>query len=1153
MSYPNLAQSALTRAIYAAMLASGLSACGLDFGSNSGNDNPPATPPAATGQAELKAAVKDGASFTAADTNADGSLNFDEAKAKAANLNQAGFDSLDSNKDGKLSKAELGIQDTSITLTDSQILFYYKRANNDYGDCSVAGGYWGLHLWDDAAPANELADDKGYDKWAAPLCYSGIDPVNGAYYIIDLKGKFSDLTSFRWIMHKGDEKDFNDNRTFVKADLAQVVYLGQGAEKLSLQPLTDVTLPSKNAHFIAQDALIWKKSNGTPASLKLYYASQAGIQATKGSTEVTGADGSIALTEDASVFTQALQAKLPYLKNWAAQAYKLADTSKTESLLKAELRLVSFDADGKVLDVSRVQTAPLVDSLYATDEPLGLLINDNQTDFKLWAPTAQSVKLKIYDANKAEITSKDLTANAKGVWSFSTTENWYGKFYRYEIKVYQPATGKVETNLVSDPYSVSLSTNSSYSQIIDLNDPSLKPDNWDNLAKPALVQPEDIVVYESHIRDFSINDSKVAAEHRGKYLAFTDLDSYGMQHLKQLQQAGLTHFQLLPAFDYATTNEDASQQLNLTSSVTSACTKVTSLEASFCSTFADKTLGEAFKTLASQNPANETTQKVVAALSGYDGFNWGYDPFHYGAPEGGYASNPEGSLRIKEFRTMVQSLNQLGLRVVMDVVYNHTNAAGQSTTSVLDRVVPGYYHRLTVETGDIETATCCSGTASEHQMMEKLMRDTLKTWAVQYKIDGFRFDLMGYHMKDNMVKIKQDLAALTPANDGVDGSKIYLYGEGWNPGDSSGGNNRGISATQINLAGTGIGTFSDRLRDGVRGGGPFDKGAAHLKSQGFISGLFYDPNASNTGSDAEKADLLARADWIRIGLAGNLQNYSLYTRNDKNELGKDIDYGGAPTGYTLDPSEHVVYIDKHDNETLWDILQYKIPANADIATRVRIQNLGQSIVLLSQGIPFIHMGSDLLRSKSMDRDSYDASDWFNLVDFSRQQTAWGIGAPRQDKNADSWTQILEALKNPNSKPAPANIDFASSHFQEMLKIRQSTSLFRLGSEEKIKDLLLFHNTGSSQIPGLIGMEIKGDCDDNTGYQGVVVVFNANDEAQTLEISGATDFSLHPVQKASVDPLVKTSTFTAAVGNDTPGKFWVPARTTAVFVKQACAL
>ena len=184
--------------------------------------------------------------------------------------------------------------------------------------------------------------------------------------------------------------------------------------------------------------------------------------------------------------------------------------------------------------------------------------------------------------------------------------------------------------------------------------------------------------------------------------------------------------------------------------------------------------------------------------------------------------DPEGTPRTPQFRRMVQGLNGAGLRVVIDVVYNHTPAAGQDPKSILDRVVPGYYQRLNPATGQVETSTCCSNTATEHAMMEKLMIDSVVTWAKEYKLDGFRFDLMGHQPKSAMENLRRALDKLTLAKDGVDGKSIYLYGEGWNFGEVA-NNARFVQASQLEMAGTGIGTFNDRLRDAVRGGGPFDE------------------------------------------------------------------------------------------------------------------------------------------------------------------------------------------------------------------------------------------------------------------------------------------------------------------------------------------
>ncbi len=561
--------------------------------------------------------------------------------------------------------------------------------------------------------------------------------------------------------------------------------------------------------------------------------------------------------------------------------------------------------------------------------------------------------------------------------------------------------------------------------------------------------------------------------------------------------------------------------------------------------------------LATYAPDSTQQQEKVGALAEQDGFNWGYDPLHYTAPEGSYSTNPDGSTRIEEFREMVQSLNTNGLRVVMDVVYNHTAASGQDAKSVLDRVVPGYYHRLNENTGAVETSTCCQNTATEHAMMEKLMIDSVITWATQYKVDAFRFDLMGHHMKANMVKLRQRLNALTIANSGVDGSKVYLYGEGWNFGDDVQNNKRGVQATQLNMPGTGIGTFNDRLRDAVRGGGPFDSGQ-DIQRQGFISGLSYDPNSFAQGTaEEQRARLLLAQDQIKVGLAGNLRDYTFVDRTGKTVTGKDVDYNGSPTGYAADPQETITYIEAHDNETLFDILQAKAPAATSIEDRVRMQNLGTSIVSLGQGIPFFQAGQDLLRSKSGDRNSYNSGDWFNKVDWTGATNNWGVGLPIMGENQNNWSVYQPLLANPALKPSETNIIAATAYFQEMLRIRKSSPLFRLGNADDINQRVHFLNAGPDQVEGLIVMSIMdGMPNDATRpaqmrlqdldpfYDQIVVVFNANDEAQTFQNDDASEtrFRLHPYQVGSNDPVVRTAKYDAATNT-----FTVPPRTTAVFV------
>jgi pullulanase len=574
----------------------------------------------------------------------------------------------------------------------------------------------------------------------------------------------------------------------------------------------------------------------------------------------------------------------------------------------------------------------------------------------------------------------------------------------------------------------------------------------------------------------------------------------------------VTHLHLLPTFDIATINENAAER-----------------------TEPDRA------ELAALPPDSDQQQAIIAEGRDLDAFNWGYDPLHYNVPEGSYSTDPDGPARIREYREMVLALNSMGLRVVADVVYNHTNASGQSDLSVLDRIVPGYYHRLTAS-GRVETSTCCQNTATEHAMMRKLMVDSTRLWAQQYGIDAFRFDLMGHHMKDDMLAVRAALDEIDPS--------IYVYGEGWDFGEVA-GNARGVNATQRNMAGTGIGTFNDRLRDAARGGSPF----GGQQEQGFVTGLYTDPNETDQGTAEEQlARLLRLTDLVRVGLAGNLAGFSFTDASGATVTGADVDYNGSPAGYTADPQENIVYVSKHDNETLFDAIQYKAPADADMAQRVRMQNLGNSIVMLSQGVPFFQAGDDLLRSKSLDRNSYNAGDWFNALDWTGQIHPLGARPAAGGRQREYVAGDGPAAGQPRPDAAAGahrrRRRPTSARWRRCGPVRRCSGCRR---PKKCRLACTFLNTGPEQLPGVIVMSLSdtvGDDLDPTADR-LVVIFNADDEPITFAVpdwaaqeSGAgREMALHPVLAASADATVLESSW----DSDT-GTFTVPGRTTAVFVQ-----
>jgi pullulanase-type alpha-1,6-glucosidase len=997
---------------------------------------------------------------------------------------------------------------------------HYHRADGDYGDSSSAdfNDFWGMHVWTGASNPNP--------GWSDPVRWSSLDTFGPAFEI-DLVDGASELA---YILHRGDTKDPGPDQFLDFGQWGYEVWQLEGEGPDPEQPHYVLPLagagPSpgniamQQAYWVAEDTIAWDVAGGAGNDYVLHYAADGGLVLEGGA--VTGGS-SLTLTFDPAGLAPDIQAKFPHLASLAALKIDGGDLALVPDILKGQIAVSASSGDALV-DATGLQIPGVLDDLYTYNGDLGVVFAGAVPSLHLWAPTAQAVTLHLFDDADPATASTTQAMNldpATGVWSVTGDASWSGKYYLYEVEVFVHATGQVEHNLVTDPYSFSLSTNSARSQIVDLGDPALAPAGWDNLQKPALAEPENIVLYELHVRDFSVNDETVPATWRGTYKAFTAVASNGMQHLKALAAGGLTHVHLLPVFDIATINENKAEW---------------------------QTPDPA--ELATYPPDSDQQQAAVSAVADLDGFNWGYDPWHYTTPEGSYATDPDGSTRIVEFRRMVKALNQTGLRVVMDVVYNHTNASGQTEKSVLDRIVPGYYHRLNAD-GDVETSTCCQNTATEHNMMEKLMIDSVLTWAKQHKVDGFRFDLMGHHSKQNMLNLRAALDALTLADDGVDGSKIYLYGEGWNFGEVV-NNTRFEQASQLNMGGTGIGTFNDRLRDAVRGGGPFDGGDSLITNQGFINGLFYDPNDNNSGSEAEKAELLLSADQIRVGLAGNLADYEFVDRNGNLVRGADVDYNGSPAGYTQDPQEHIVYVSAHDNQTLFDISQYKHPPDTVMADRVRAQNLGIDLTMLSQGVAFFHAGVDLLRSKSMDRDSYNSGDWFNKLDFTYQSNNWGVGLPGQGVNGDNWPLIQPLLADPALNPGRSDIEAAVAHMQEMLQIRQTSGLFHLETAADVQNRVQFHNTGPDQIPGLIVMSLSDQVEPDLDpvREAIVVLFNANDEAQTVTIDDFADrqLDLHPVQFYSADEVVKTALFDIDTGT-----FTVPARTTAVFVENEEAM
>ncbi|MEN8655406.1 pullulanase-type alpha-1,6-glucosidase [Streptomyces sp. 21So2-11] len=981
---------------------------------------------------------------------------------------------IEQGKDGQANKAPEGAYPPQ---DKTKAVLHYQRADGDYEG-------WGLHTW---AGAKDPTD------WAKPLMPVKKDAY-GVTYEVPLAAGASSLS---YILHKGDEKDLPTDQSLDLATNGHEVWMLAGQPKYLL-PQTgaapSLDLGKAEAQWIDSDTVVWKVKATDATSQQLVYAPKGGISVVDGALSDEGQW----LRLGPAALTDAQKAKYPHLKDYPAFTVDPRDRDRVRESLRGQLIATQRAANGALLSATGVQTQGVLDATYsaaATKASLGPVFDrKGRPTLSVWAPTAQSVALEL-DGRSVRMKRDDTS----GTWSVTGRRSWTGKPYRYVVKVWAPSVQKVVTNKVTDPYSTALTTDSARSLVVDLTDPKLAPKGWATLKKPAATPLRDTQIQELHVRDFSVADS--SARHPGEYLAFTDRGSKGMKHLGELAASGTSYVHLLPVFDIGTIPEKKSDQQR------PACD------------------------LPRYAPDSEEQQACVTKTAARDAYNWGYDPLHYTVPEGSYASDPEGTRRTVEFRQMVQGINGSGLRTVMDVVYNHTVASGQADKSVLDRIVPGYYQRLLAD-GTVATSTCCANTAPENAMMGKLVVDSIVTWAREYKVDGFRFDLMGHHPKANILAVRKALDALTPERDGVDGKKIILYGEGWNFGEIA-DDARFEQASQKNMAGTGIATFSDRARDAVRGGGPFDEDPG---VQGFASGLYTDPNASPAnGTEAEqKARLLHYQDLIKVGLTGNLAAYTFTDSAGRTVKGSDVDYNGAPAGYAAAPGDALAYADAHDNETLYDALAFKLPAKTPAAERARMQVLAMATAALSQGPALSQSGTDLLRSKSLDRNSYDSGDWFNAIHWDcRDGNGFGRGLPPAADNKDKWPFAKFLLTAPGLTPGCPEINGASAAYRDLLRIRTTEKAFSHTSTDQVQSALAFPLSGKDETPGVITMRV-GD---------LVVVFNATPAARTQKIDAlaGTAYGLHPVQARGADEAVKGASYSSSSGT-----FTVPGRTVAVF-------
>lgn len=574
---------------------------------------------------------------------------------------------------------------------------------------------------------------------------------------------------------------------------------------------------------------------------------------------------------------------------------------------------------GTSVSMKDVVASQYFDEAFAYDgDDLGAVYQKESTRFCVWAPIASEVTLNLYEEGEGDslLEAIPMTADEKGTWVYEKAGDLNGVYYTYSIN----NAGTVKETV--DLYARSTGVNGQRGMVLDLD--TTDPEGFDQDVRPQFDSPTDAVIYELHVRDLS-SDPASGIENTGKFLGLTETGrvnseglSTGLDHMKEL---GITHVQLLPSFDYASVDES--------------------------------------------KPNSEQ-------------FNWGYDPQNYNVPEGSYSTDPfHGEVRVKEFKQTIQTLHENGIRVIMDVVYNHTFNIEDSN---FQKTVPDYFFRKNADVYS-NASGCGNETASERAMMRKYMIDSLVYWVREYHIDGFRFDLMGIHDQETMNDIRAAMDKIDPS--------IILYGEGWTGGDSTLPEyQQALKKTTYKL--DRIGAFSDDIRDSLKGN-VFDD-----LDTGFINGK---------GGMEES---------IKISVTGCTENEQTdYSNHDK----ADNFWSGAP-------AQTINYLSCHDNLTLWDKLSV---ANAQDSEqdRIKMNKLGSAVVFTAQGVPFFQAGEEMLRSKpsavtegGYDSNSYSSPDSTNQLRWDEKGSRAevleyykGLIAFRKEHGALRMTTAQEVQEN----------------------------------------------------------------------------------------------------------------------------------------------
>lgn len=565
-------------------------------------------------------------------------------------------------------------------------------------------------------------------------------------------------------------------------------------------------------------------------------------------------------------------------------------------------------------------------------DDLGVVTEGEITRFKVWAPLCTAAYLNLYTSGEGDNKVETLCMRRieNGVWYVELMHHVYGMYYTYTLEFEHHI--RVET---IDIYAKGCGVNGKRGYIADFK--ALDPEGWEDTARVVCKNPVDAVIYECNVRDFSINGSSGLEWYdRGRFKGFTvEGTRYNgvttcLDHLKEL---GVTHVQLMPVADYATVDEK--------------------------------------KPFAGQ-------------------YNWGYDPKNYLCLEGYYCSDPEdGDVRIREFKELVLALHKAGIGVILDVVYNHTYFTEESA---FHKTVPYYYHRLDRDGNFSNGSGCGNETASNHIMMRQYMINALKFWATEYKVDGFRFDLMGLHDIDTMNMLREEMDRIDP--------DLLMYGEGWTGGESPYPTDK-LSYKWNSYSFGRIGLFNDNIRDGIKGG------TFNLHETGFVSG---NGHTFNT---------------IKRGITANARY-------------RDLQGTADDLCWAFTPAQAINYCEAHDNHTLWDKLAISAGGYGE-EDKKRMDKLAAAIVILSQGVPFIHLGQDFLRTKPKVFRENETRNETNIYDGN------SYNAP-DETNMIRW------------EDKEKNLD-VFMYYKALIALRKSSRLFRMRTSEELDAHLHFHNSG----------------------------------------------------------------------------------------------